>query len=321
MTKDEVWAVKYSPKNIDEIVLSDESKEVFDKYLNDKIIPNLMFYGPPGGGKTTLADILTSKSGFVKNRKDNLLILNGSSQSERGIGIVKNLIEPFLKIPPIGEDKYRIVFIDECDNMTSDAFDSLRNVIDTYTKGYGRFICTCNYISKIPDPIISRFDVHKFGQIPKDILLSHCKHILDSENVKFSEADLNIAIDSIYPDVRKLLSVLQRNVVNGEFKLPQSQSLTREGEIIIHFVEMLTFIQNGDKNKFNNSLKNISNLISDEMDFKNIYINLYDNKNVPPNVKILISKFANEHKDCFLPRMHFMTMVFTSVKAITSYGK
>ena len=124
-----LWVEKYRPKTINDVVLPERYMFDFKKMIERQELNNILFSGPPGGGKSTLARILTSKKGVIHDRKDNLLTVNGSAQSTRGIGYVEKVIEPFLKVPP-AKDKYKVVFIDEADNLTPDSYKSLRGIIE-----------------------------------------------------------------------------------------------------------------------------------------------------------------------------------------------
>ena len=107
---DSLWIEKYRPTTLDDLVLPEQYKFDFKKMIEKVSIPNLLFSGPQGGGKTTLAKVLCSKNGVLFNRKDNMLMANGSAKKTRSINFVDSVVEPFLKYPPSG-DKYKIVFI------------------------------------------------------------------------------------------------------------------------------------------------------------------------------------------------------------------
>lgn len=134
---------KYRPKKLEDLVLNEDDRIKFQEYIDNREIPHLLFIGPPGSGKSTISEILVSKNGILSSPSDNLLTINGSSQQNRGIGFINSVVEPFLGIPPVGSDRIRIVYIDESDNMTSDAFDALRAIIEKYQK-FSRFILTGN---------------------------------------------------------------------------------------------------------------------------------------------------------------------------------
>ncbi|MBU0777908.1 AAA family ATPase, partial [Patescibacteria group bacterium] len=210
-----LFVEKYRPKILDDLILPENYRKKLQEYIDDKNIPNLLFVGPAGSGKTSLARILTSKKGVLSSPSSNLLIANGSSKSARGIGFVDDIIEPFLKTMPFGNDKLRIVFIDECDYMTNDSFESQRGVIEKYEK-QGRFLYTANYLSKIPEPVRSRFQIFTFDKIPINFVTKYCINILESENINFKKDDLDYVVKELYPDVRKIVNTLQKNSIDNK---------------------------------------------------------------------------------------------------------
>ena len=115
-----LWVEKYRPKILEDLILPTDYRRDFEICIKRKEISNFLFYGPPGSGKTCISLILSSKNGILERPDDNLLSLNGSAKETRGIGMVDTLIEPFLKVPPGGNDKQKIVFIDEADYLCLD---------------------------------------------------------------------------------------------------------------------------------------------------------------------------------------------------------
>jgi len=280
---------------------------------------NLTFHGPPGGGKTALARILTSKNGILQNPGDNLLEINGSAKETRGINFVQDVIEPFLKIPPAGNDKHRIVFIDEADYMTDAAFSSLRSIIEKYSSN-SRFIATCNYLSKFPEAIQSRFQIYAFKQLSLEFVTDYCRKILVSEKVEFSDRDLKFVVGNLYPDIRKIVNGLQRSSMSGKLKINQDVVLTTEKVLISSIIEIGNAISNNEDHRVNTLITTmIGQLNNQDLEFRSIYSNLFFSKGLPIPVKVIVNKYSNEHGDCLIPSMHFMSMVFEIVKALQSY--
>ena len=315
-----LWVERYRPKKLDEMILPDSCRSDFEAFISNRDIPILLLYGPPGGGKTAIAQILCSKNGVLSNKRENLLSINGSAQSTRGIGFVEGTIEPFLKIPPDGTDKNKIVFIDESDNLTSDAQRSLKNIIETYS-AYGRFIFTCNHLSKMDDAIMSRSQTYEFRQMPIDYIYSLTAKILEHENIKHSEDDLRYICESLYPDIRRTINTLQQNSMSGELKIDKSVILTTERKIITSILEIINFINSGQKNKIGSIISEMITLLNDrDIEYRRIYEDLFFRKEVPANCKIFINRYSNEHQKCMVPSMHFMSLVFDIVSTLTKYN-
>lgn len=313
-----LWVEKYRPKELKDLVLEVAHRGDFEKWIEKKDIPHCLFSGPAGSGKTTLSRILTSKFGILQNPADNLLEINGSAKETRNIAYVSDCIEPFLKVPPIG-DKYKVVFIDEGDFLTEAAFNSLRNVIEKYSQ-FSRFIFTCNYISKIPDPIISRLQVYIFKQYPIEFVLEYCKKILDSEKIEYNKSDIDFIINGLYPDIRKIIGVLQKSSVSGKLKVNKDLVQTNEKLLTASVLEIISYINKNEMSKIGRVMNTIVNLLNEQdLDFRNIYSSLFFNSLVPANTKIIINKYSNSHSDCLIPSMHFCGMLFEVIQVLKEY--
>ncbi len=315
-----LWVEKYRPKNLSDVVLPDKYRNNLQRDLETNRISHYLFYGPAGSGKTTVARIITSKEGVIRNREDNLLEINGSAKECRGIGFISDTVEPFLKIPPAGNDIYRIVFIDEVDALTSQSFSSLRGIIEKYQTSHGRFIFTCNYISKVPEPIQSRLSLYKFEKIPVDFIIEYCSKILTSEHVEFDLEDLKWLINTLYPDIRKMVDTLQTNSTKGNLIINRTSIIVEEKYIVECILDLVGFIQNKENHKISSTLTKIINKLNPSLDYRSLYTSLFESK-ISTLLKIIVNKFANSHQDCLEPGMHFCAMIYDIIRAIQEYQK
>ena len=316
---DSLWIEKYRPKKLDDLVLPEKYKLDFQRSIERGSLPNLLFSGPPGGGKTTLALLLCSKHGVLFNKNDNMLMANGSSQKTRSIKFVEDVVEPFLKHPPAG-DKYKVVFIDEADNLSPDSYKSWRGIIEKYHKAYGRFIWTCNYISRIPDPVQSRFTPYHFQQIPKEFLIKYCEDILINEKVDYKIKDIGFIINQLYPDVRKIVNILQRCCWNGKLEVDEEAVITTEKLIISNIIEIISLIAQNQPNKIGKVVNRIIEILANkDLEYRSIYTDLFFNEKIPAPAKITINKYANSHQASLIPHQHFMAMVFEIIKVLREY--
>jgi len=316
-----LWVEKYRPKKLEDVVLSEKHKSDFEKYIERGEIGCLLFSGTPGTGKSTLARILCSKNGVLYNRNDNLLEINGSSKETRGISYVQDVIEPFLKVPPAKPDKHKIVFIDEGDFLTDHSQTSLRGIIEKYSL-YGRFVFTCNYLSKILDAIQSRCTLYNFKQIPLDFVINYCKDILEKESIVFNVEDIKFVVNSLYPDIRKVVNVLQRCSISGKLKVDKKSVTTKEKVISASIVEIIGNIERGDNSKISRCVNDVINIINkEEPDYRSIYSTLFFMDKIPAPAKIIINRYSNSHQGCLVTSMHFISMIFEIIKVLQEYKK
>jgi replication factor C small subunit len=205
------WVEKYRPQILDEVVGQDHIIQRLKQYVNEESMPNLMFTGPAGVGKTTTA-IALAKAMLGEYWKQNFLELNASDA--RGIDTVRKDIKSFCRLKAMGSP-FRIIFLDEVDNMTKDAQHALRREMEMYTKT-SSFILSCNYSSKIIDPIQSRCAIFRFAPIKGHQVIQRLEIIAEAENVKYAAGTLESIVYFAEGDLRRAVNILQSTASMSE---------------------------------------------------------------------------------------------------------
>lgn len=208
------WVEKYRPINFDNIILSPLNKIFFENIIKKNYFPNMLFYGLPGTGKTTTIMNMVNK--FLKRNSNefNESIIHLNASDERGIDIIRNQINVFIKSSYLFNKQLKIIILDEVDYMTKNAQQALKCILQNTYENV-RFCLICNYISKIDIGLKNEFICIRFDQLPKLNIINLIKNICDKENIDI-ELDNIEKIYKLYKnDIRKIINYIQLNNENN----------------------------------------------------------------------------------------------------------
>jgi DNA polymerase III delta prime subunit len=206
-----MWSEKYRPNKLEDLVLSDDDRMIMEKFIKNDEIPNLLFYGNAGTGKTTTGKIL------IRELDAEDLFLNCA---EVGIDEVRITITSFSKTKSFNGKK-KIVFLDEIDSASPAAQRGLRNTMEE-NAAHCRYILTSNYIHNVIVPLQSRCQTIQLSP-PINLIVKRIKHILDQESIQIDDQNkvkLVHSIKKFFPDIRKTINEVQKYCNNGKLNIP-----------------------------------------------------------------------------------------------------
>jgi replication factor C small subunit len=207
-----MWTEKYRPKKLDGIVDQKEIVERLKSFAKSRNVPHCIFAGPPGTGKTTAA-LCLARDLYGDVYREHLMELNASD--ERGIDVVRETVKTFARMKSIGEIPFKILILDEADNMTSDAQQALRRTMERFTETC-RFIMCANYSGKIIEPIQSRCAPFRFAHLPREEHDCYLKDIAAKEKVELTTEGLDAIFEVCSGDLRRALNTLQSAASMGK---------------------------------------------------------------------------------------------------------
>lgn len=232
MSSNVMWVEKYRPRKIVDLVNQKDVVGSLTSLLkNVSELPHLLFSGSAGVGKTTLA-VCLSRQILGESWKEYTLELNASD--ERGINMVRERVKKFSKFAGLDTNiPFKIIILDEADEMTSDAQTALRRIIEDASR-HCRFILIANNISRIIEPIQSRCVVFKFTRIAEKEVIAHLKEIAKKEKLKSDEDGFKAIFDYTEGDLRHAINLLQASSSLGavtEDNVKASSGLTKTKDV------------------------------------------------------------------------------------------
>lgn len=200
-----IWTEKFRPKDFSELVGQEHIVKRIEAFVQQKNMPHVLFAGPAGVGKTSLSLIIARKL-FGDSWKNNFLDLNASD--DRGIDVVRTQIKDFARTKAMGDVPFKIIHLDECDSLTKEAQQALRRTMENFSDTC-RFILSCNYSSKIIDPIQSRCSIFRFKQLEFNHVEKLIEKIAKEEGLKIDKKAIEALYEISDGDCRKMENILQ----------------------------------------------------------------------------------------------------------------
>ncbi len=201
----EMWTEKYRPKTLNDMVNQKEIVERLKNFAKSRNVPHCIFAGPPGTGKTTAA-LCLARDLYGDAYRNRIMELNASDS--RGINVVRETVKTFARVRSIGEIPFKIMILDEADNMTSDAQQALRRTMERYTETC-RFVLIANYSGKIIEPIQSRCAPFRFSFLPREDQDRCLRLIAEKEAVDLLDEGLDAVFEVCGGDLRRAINNLQ----------------------------------------------------------------------------------------------------------------
>lgn len=249
-----MWIEKYRPKKLDEVVNQKEAILSLKSLLkHTETLPHLLFSGPPGTGKTSVALCIVFEI-LGPTWKASTLELNASD--ERKIEDVRQTVKQFSQIVKIGSGKteYGFIILDECDEMTEPAQNALRRIMEISSK-VTRFILICNYLSGVIPPIQSRCAIFQFQRLTKESIEAHLTHVAKNESIELTADGLSQIVESSEGDLRKAINILQTSSALSKGKIDAKTVLEIAHQATPQEIQlMLNLAIGGDFTKARNQL-------------------------------------------------------------------
>ena len=287
------WVEKYRPRVLDDIVNQKSIIKRLKQFIKDESMPHLIFAGPAGTGKTT-SGLAMVRELYGKKMKPNSTYLELNASDARGIDVIRTYIKDFAKAKPPMDIPFKILILDEADNMTSPAQQALRRTMEKYTRNC-RMILICNYSNKIIPPIQSRCVVFRFSNLNNEDIKSRVNYVAKLENITLTPGGLSALVDVSRGDCRRSINYLQSCGTISE-KIDEDTVFRVAGEVPPDKIKRI--LQTALNGQLKMSIKLLKDLIKDyglsgRNIIKNIHREIY-NLESSEDLKIELSTLLAE---------------------------
>lgn len=204
------WVEKYRPATLDDLTSHVEIKKTLQKFMKDESFPHLLFHGPPGTGKTST--ILACAHQLYEPKQFGQMVLELNASDDRGIDIVRGKILNFASSRGM-YNKFKLVILDEADQMTNDAQSALRRIVEKYADN-ARFCLITNYLNKIIPAIQSRCTRFRFGPLLPEQITPRMDWIIKSEGIKLTDGGRDAVCELARGDMRMVVNLLQSTAMS-----------------------------------------------------------------------------------------------------------
>lgn len=254
------WTEKFRPDNFDDIVLDPLNKVILQNIINMGYFPNLLFFGPPGTGKTTTIINLVDSYQKATNQKHKSLMIHLNASDERGIDVIRNQINQFVNSNTMFNHGMKFVVLDEVDYMTKNAQQALRYLLQNYSNNV-RFCLICNYISRIDEGLQNEFLRLRFNQLPEKDIIHFLTNISKAEKLNLNDKSIQLIQKLYKSDIRSMINFMQsnQNMDLNDFNIIDSNVWSELFELIKMETELPKLVAyiNDMSVKFNIEKKNI----------------------------------------------------------------